>query len=276
MKEKIILIIKGIIVGLGKIIPGVSGSMLAITLGIYDKCVNAIGNFTKDFKNNINLLTYTGLGIIISIGMFSNMVIFLLNNFYFITMCLFVGLIMGGLPKICKDSKINVKNFKNLVLIFLSFFIIIIINLTNSSHVIKTETNIIILFFLGFIEAFTMIVPGISGTAILMLFGYYDLIILRFSQIFNIMQIGETIKFFIPFGLSMLLGVYIMSKIINFCMKRYYEKTHCVIIGLILSSIYLLLIDILKFDVNSITIFLGVLLLFMGYLISYKLDSIIK
>ena len=77
MKEKLILILKGIIVGLGKIIPGVSGAMLAITLDIYDKCIEAISNFTKKIKENIYFLGYIGIGIILSVGLFSNVVIYL-------------------------------------------------------------------------------------------------------------------------------------------------------------------------------------------------------
>lgn len=272
MKEKIILIFKGIIVGLGKIIPGVSGAMLAITLGIYDKCIYAISNFTKNLKDNMNLLFYIGIGLILSIGLFSNLVIFLLDKHYFITMCFFIGLIIGGLPKLYTESKVNVKKASNNIIIALSFTIIILLNSINSTHTVKMESSFISLIGIGFLESFAMIVPGISGTALLMLVGYYDLVILRFSQIFNIMSIFETIKFFIPFGLGMLIGVLIMSKIINVCFKKHSVKTYCVIFGLILSSIYILLIDVLKLISNFKLLFIGILFIIIGGLISYTLD----
>lgn len=272
MKEKIILIFKGIIVGLGKIIPGVSGAMLAITLGIYDKCVYAISNFTKSVKDNMNLLFYIGIGIILSIGIFSNLVIFLLNNYYFITMCFFIGLIIGGLPKLYNESKIDVKKISNIVVIVISFTIIIILNSFSPEHIVKTEANFMTLIGIGFLESFAMIVPGISGTALLMLLGYYDLVILRFSQIFNIMSLFETIKFFIPFGLGMLIGVIIMSKIINICFKKYSIKTYCAIIGLILSSIYILIIDIFKVTLNFKLFFMSLIFILIGGIISYILD----
>ncbi len=272
MKEKIILIFKGIIVGLGKIIPGVSGAMLAITLGIYDKCVNAISNFTKNIKDNMNLLFYIGIGIILSIGVFSNLVIFLLNNYYIITMCFFIGLIIGGLPKLYSESKINVKKISNIIVIIVSFVTIIILNSFNPEHVVKMEASFTTLVGIGFLESFAMIVPGISGTALLMLVGYYDLVILRFSQIFNIMALFETVKFFIPFGIGMLIGVIIISKIINICFKKYPKKTYCVILGLVLSSIYILIIGIFKVPLTAKLFFVSLLIIIIGSMVSYILD----
>lgn len=271
MKEKIILIFKGIVVGLGKIIPGVSGAMLAITLGIYDKCVNAISNFTKDLKNNMNLLFYIGIGLIISIGIFSNLVIFMLDKYYLITMCFFIGLIIGSLPKLYNESQINVKKIDNIIVILLSFIVIVILNNLTPEHEIKMEANFITIIGIGFLESFAMIVPGISGTALLMLIGYYDLVILRFSQIFNIMSLFETIQFFIPFGIGMLIGVLIMSKIINLCFKKYPIKTYCVIFGLIMSSIYILVIDVFKI-MNFNALFMSMLFVLIGGIISYFLD----
>lgn len=271
MKEKIVLIFKGLVVGLGKIIPGVSGAMLAITLGIYDKCIYAISNFKKDIKYNMNLLFYIGIGLIISIGLFSNVVIFLLNKYYFITMCFFIGLILGGIPKLYSESKVNVKNIGNIFVIVISFLIMILLNSFNPEHIIKMEATFTTLIGIGFLESFAMIVPGISGTALLMLIGYYDLVILRFSQIFNIISIFETVKFFIPFCIGMLIGVLIMSKVINECFKRYPIKTYCIIFGLIFSSIYILIIELFKSTLNF-NLIIGILFLSIGIIVSYILD----
>lgn len=276
MKENFILIIKGIIVGLGKIIPGVSGAMLAITLGIYDKCINAFSNFTKNMKYNINLLFFVGLGIIISVGIFSNVVIYLLDKQYLLTMCLFIGLIIGGCPKIFSESKVDVKKISNIVIILISFLLVTMTNYLTPNNVIKMNGSFFTLIFVGFVEAFAMIVPGISGTALLMMMGYYDLVLLRFSQMFNIMAINETIIFFLPFGLGMLIGVLVMSKIISIMFKKFPIKTYCIIIGLILSSIYILLKDLFIINLNLLSFMLGIVFIFIGMFISYKLDKILN
>ena len=78
--QNIKLTLKGIIIGLGKIIPGVSGSMLAFSLGVYEDAINAITNFKNNLKKNILFLSYLGIGIVISILLFSNLLIYLLNN----------------------------------------------------------------------------------------------------------------------------------------------------------------------------------------------------
>ena len=98
------LILKGIIIGIGKIIPGVSGSMLAISMGIYQRLIDSINNFFKDTKNNFKFLLKIGIGIIIAIVFFSKLITSCLNKYYLITMFFFIGLIIGSL----NDIKINI------------------------------------------------------------------------------------------------------------------------------------------------------------------------
>ena len=94
------LILKGIIIGIGKIIPGVSGSMLAISMGIYQKLIDSINNFFKYPKENLKFLIKIGIGIIISIIFFSNIILNCLNNYYLVTIFFFIGLIIGSLGDI--------------------------------------------------------------------------------------------------------------------------------------------------------------------------------
>ena len=105
MKEKLILILKGIIIGAGKIIPGVSGGMLAITLNVYDKGIKAISDFFKDIKGNLIFLSTIGIGILISIISVSKVIKYALDLYYLPTMLLFIGLIIGGIPSIIETAK---------------------------------------------------------------------------------------------------------------------------------------------------------------------------
>ncbi len=119
-----LLIIKGFIVGLGKIIPGISGSMLAITLGIYEKIIDAITNFFSDIKRNSKLLINFSIGVFLAIIFFSKLILFFLNNYYYETMFLFLGLIMGTLLPFIKQVKINKKNIILLDVNSFNFYII--------------------------------------------------------------------------------------------------------------------------------------------------------
>ena len=89
----IILFIKGLIIGIGKIIPGVSGAVLAMILKVYDDGINSIVNIFKNPKKNILFLLNIGLGILIGIVLFSNVINYTLKNYYVITMLFFIGLI---------------------------------------------------------------------------------------------------------------------------------------------------------------------------------------
>ena len=90
------LIIKGFIIGLGKIMPGVSGAMLAINFSIYEKLLDALTNFFNDWKNNLKFLILLGIGGILAIVFGSKFLLYLFDNYKFMTMMFFIGLIMGG------------------------------------------------------------------------------------------------------------------------------------------------------------------------------------
>ena len=107
MKNIIINLLKGIVIGIGKIIPGVSGAVIAISLGVYEKGLEAI---TKINKENIKFLINIGSGIVISIILFSKLILYFMNNYYLPTMLLFIGLIIGGTFELKKISNLIEKS----------------------------------------------------------------------------------------------------------------------------------------------------------------------
>ena len=97
------LVLKGFIIGIGKIIPGVSGSMLAISMGIYQQMIDSVINFFIDIKNNLKFLLKIGVGVLIAIMFFSNIILKCLEKYYIITMFFFIGLIVGSFKDIKKE-----------------------------------------------------------------------------------------------------------------------------------------------------------------------------
>lgn len=257
--------LKGILIGIGKVIPGVSGSLIAISLGVYEKCIDIISNFFTEIKYNFRFLFLLGLGILTSIILGSNIIYLLINNCYFITMFLFLGLIIGTLPNILKKNKLTNKNdFFYLIIPFILIFIISILN----KGTIIIENNLlgyIITIILGFIDAVTMIVPGISGTAIFIILGTYEFVLLIFSKLL--------FPFVIFFMIGVFIGIIITSKLINYCFKNYNKETYLVIIGFILSSVLLVFIDIFTKDFSLINLLIGSLLFIIGYLITHFFDK---
>ena len=96
------LLFKGIIIGIGKIIPGVSGSMLAVSMGLYENLIYSVNNFFDNPKKNFFFLTKLAIGVLIGIVLFSNIIKYFLEEYYIYTMTLFIGLILGGIITIKK------------------------------------------------------------------------------------------------------------------------------------------------------------------------------
>lgn len=254
-------LIKGVIIGLGKIIPGVSGSLLAISLGVYEKCIDIISNIRKELKYNIKFLILLLFGILLGIVFGSKLIHFFLNKFYLYTMCLFIGLIVSTVPSIMK--KIDIKNNINYLCLLIPIIIIYFMSVLPHNKIYVNSNMIIIL--LGYIDAITMIIPGVSGTAIFMILGVYDFILSLFGHIFSY-QI-------IPFSLGMIIGVFTTSKIINYFFKNYNANTYQAILSLVIASIFVLIRQTFNTNYNLLNILLGLILIIIGYYIGNFFDK---
>jgi len=260
LKNNLILILKGIIIGIGKIIPGVSGSLIAISLNVYEKCISIISDFFSDIKNNIIYLGFLGIGILLSIILGSKLILILLNNQYFLTMSFIIGLISGIIPKLFNNIKINNKNFYIIVIAIVLFLFLSFFEISNNSM----SLNYLIIFLLGIIEAITMIIPGISGTAIYILMGVYDYILELFSNPFNLQ--------FLIFGLGLVFGVIVISKIMNYLFKNYKNDINLFITTITTISIFMLFKNLFSVSYSFEQLIIGIFLFIIGFIISIFLD----
>ena len=178
--KNLLLIFKGFIVGLACIIPGVSGGTMAIIMGIYEKLIETISNILKKLKENFFFLLFLGIGIALAILVGSKGLKLCLDNFLLSTILTFVGLVAGGVPFLYKQIK-NKKNIANIIGFIVTMSLVIgltFVNVNNHSSFDEINfANILILIALGFVAAGTMIIPGISGSLVLMILGYYDFIL---------------------------------------------------------------------------------------------------
>lgn len=263
MKKYLFLILKGMLVGFGKIIPGVSGSLIAISLNIYEESINRISNLFSKLKDNVFFLGYIGLGILISIIFGSKFVLYLLNNYYFFTMCSIIGFITGIVPNMLKTTKI--KNIKDVLIVIIPVIFFLMIDFFKIEINLKPETSCLIVILLGFLEAATMIVPGISGTAIYILLGVYPFILNLFS---NPAQYN-----FILFCLGLILGVFIICKIINHLFSKYKRQMDIFITSLTISSIFLVVKPILLYYPHPAIFLIGIILFFVSFMVSKHLNK---
>lgn len=274
MKQNIILFIKGLIIGIGKIIPGVSGSVLAILLGIYDKGIYALSHLQTEFRKNFFFLFKIGLGIFVSIVFGSRFILSLLEHCYFTTMLLFCGLIAGTVPTLLKKGRERgTNNYKITILVFVFFTLFSFVQFQNLKMVLYTWKDFLFFILVGFIEASTMIIPGISGTAILMLLGVYPLILTMFSHLFTLSYLQYNLFIICPFLIGIVLGFLTITKIVYYAMKKYKEKTYAAILGFSLSSLFLLFQKTFTRGGTLIEYSTGFLLFIVGFLISLYFDE---
>lgn len=255
---------KGFIIGIGKIIPGVSGAILAISMGIYDKALDYISNFNKNKKESIKYLFPIGLGIMLSIVFFSKIISISLSKYYIITMLFFIGLIIGGIPFIM--YKVEKKDYYIVVISFVFLFFISLGGI-NNEYIIKSNFFDYIIFFLsGIVEAIGTVVPGISSTALLMVMGTYDIIVYSIGNLINI-------KLLIPFIIGLIFGLYLVVKIINYLFRKYENKVFAFVLGLLLSSIVLLIIQSLKKSFTIVELIIGLIFMVVGIFVGSFMEK---
>ena len=261
--KTMILFIKGLIIGIGKIIPGVSGSVLSIILGVYYDGIDAIVNIFSDFKRNIIFLFKVGLGILCGIVLFSIVISYMLDNYYVITMLFFVGLIIGGIPSILRE--VDKKDYKYVFIVLFLFTLISLFNV-NNSYVLKNNFIDYIIFFVGgIVETCGTVIPGLSSTALLLILGIYDSVI---ESIGNISSFNINFSILIPFGFGIVVSLIFVSKFISCVLKKYKKKTYSVILGLVLSSIIVLIVKTFCNPVIVIELFIGLIFMIFGIIIS--------
>ena len=278
MKEKLILFIKGIVLGVAFVIPGVSGGTLAVLLGIYEELIEAASNFYKNmvnFKKYFMYLLPIGLGIIFSVAVFAKLIKFGLEKSPIITILIFLGMIIGGIPALVRNVKGTKINLKDMTLMLVGLIIVIsmLIFHKSNSNVVLTNMSItgyITLFLVGAIAAVTMVVPGISGSFTLMLIGYYEPILNLVNDITSFKNLGPNLILIFIFMLGVFIGIIFISKIIEWCLKHYKRETYYAIIGFVLSSIISVNYEVSKFPFNLTHLIIGIVLLVINTVLVYK------
>lgn len=278
MKEKIVLFIKGIVLGIAFVIPGVSGGTLAVLMGIYEELIEAASNFYKsvnDFKKYFMYLLPIALGVVFSVSVFARIIKFGLDKAPIITILIFLGMIIGGIPSLCKNVKGNKITIKDASLMLVGMLIVLSMLIFHKSSNLVTFDNMnmygyVILFFVGMLAAVTMVVPGISGSFTLMLIGYYEPVLNMVNEITAFKNLSTNIILMCVFMLGVALGIVFISKVIEWCLKHYKRETYYAIIGFVLSSIVSVLYEVSKFPMNGVHLVIGVVLLIINSFLVYK------
>lgn len=258
--------LKGIIVGIGGIAPGLSGSVLLVIFGLYQKTIDAIGTLFKNFKKNILFLVPLFLGFGVGILLFSKVIDFFLSNFEMQTRFTFLGLVIGTIPLFYKEVKKEGFSNKYYAIIIISAILGIYLFTVNKGAFPQIENpNLLQSILLGVAVAASSIIPGVDSAVILSTLGLYELYVTSLAN-FNL-------GILIPAGIGLVFGALIISFIISKLIKNYYTITFSIIFGLFISIIPNVLNEncILMLNAKS---FISILLMIIGFGVSYYLGDI--
>ena len=252
-------ILRGIVIGIANIIPGVSGGTMAVSMGIYDKLIGAVSNLFKDFKKNLLFLLPLLVGMGVGIVGFGKLLEYLLEYHVLATCLTFVGLILGGVPVLwvhLKGSVAKKPGGRLGAAEAVCFVLLLAVGvglplLQGSEGAVKAMTlsvgSIAILFLLGVVASATMVIPGVSGSMVLMVLGYYSTILAQVTGLLDALlardwaALGRCVGLLIPFGVGVVLGIFLIAKMIEWLFKKFPSQTYAAIIGLIVSSPFAIL-----------------------------------
>lgn len=277
-------LLKGVMIGIANIIPGVSGGTMAVSMGIYDKLLYAVNNIRKQFKKSVLYLLPYMIGMVVGIGALSIVIEYFFREFPLETSLGFIGLIVGGVPILIKKVK-GAKFKTSYAISFLFFFsLIIFLQLLNGREgaavVLSSSPSMIVkLFLIGILASATMVIPGVSGSMILMLLGFYQPVI---DCISNCMKALKTLDFavilengiiLLPFALGIVLGIVVIAKMMTFLFEKYTHVTFYGILGLVLASPIAILMSTDLGKTSFSNIIGGSITLLIGGTISYLLGK---
>lgn len=257
--KAILDILRGIVIGIANIIPGVSGGTMAVSMGIYDKLIGAVSGLFKHFKKSVLFLLPLLVGMGVGIVGFGKLLEYLLEYHVLATCLTFVGLILGGLPVLWLHLKSSLSKKPGGRLgagEAVSFLVLLAVGvglplLQGSEGAVKAMTlspgSILILFLLGVVASATMVIPGVSGSMVLMVLGYYSTILAQVTGLVDNLlardwaALGHCAGLLVPFGVGVVLGIFLIAKLIEWLFAKFPSQTYGAIIGLIVSSPFAIL-----------------------------------
>ncbi len=243
-------IARGLLIGVAGIVPGVSGGTLAVSMGVYDRIIGALTHLFRKPGESVRILFPYGVGMAAGMGGLAFVIEVLFERFPFASRMAFLGLILGGLPALLKKADMKTGEIKKLLLLLTVFCAMILltvyegggeqtaVELTFESAGARLATMICV----GLIASVTMVVPGVSGTMLLMMMGYYQPVLHAFNQV----QMGvisgdwKTVmaqqELLLPFVLGLTWGIFLCARTMEVLLERWSDTVYAAVCGLVASS----------------------------------------
>ena len=268
------LLLKGFVVGIGGVSPGLSGSILLVGLGLYSKVIYAVSTIFTNFKKNILFLLPILGGMLLGVFTFSRIISYSLSTYELQTRLAFLGLLLGAIPLVYREvSKNNNVKKKHYIIIAVTFVVCFSLFTLGNNTSQMGDLGIFQSFVFGLMAITATIIPGLEAAAFLSTFGLYG----HWLDLASLRMVSPEI--IIPFLLGVVVGGFVLSKILAFLMKKDYTTTFAVLFGFFLSIIPNILKttegELITIGWNTPT-YIGFGLLFIGLIIALLFGKVQK
>lgn len=283
----LVQILRGAVIGLANVIPGVSGGTMMVSMGIYDTLIYCINHLFKQFKKCFMTLLPYLIGMVAAILLGAIGLKKAFAEFPLPTNALFIGLILGSLPFILheiKGEKIGVPGLIIFTLFFALVLVLKIFGTETSTEIRLSVLEVIKLFVFGMIASATMVIPGVSGSMILKSLGYYEPIVTgALPDLLSALKeltagtenagsmLLHNIGILLPFGLGIVAGILGIAKLIEILLHKWKGYTYCGILGMVVASPVVILMDTSIYKGVNFLLVLAAIVCFIAGIVIAKL-----
>lgn len=281
-------LLKGLAIGTAAIIPGISGGTIAFMLGIYDQIINAIVGLRLNFKKSLSILLPVGVGVVLAIGLLTYPMGIALEYAPFPTITLFAGLIVGSLPQLRKQLPVAFSP-KALSLILVPALVAVVLGVfsvigeLDATSVLTGEAFLpkLTLVVVGLLGVSAFVVPGISGSMLLLSIGFYEPILSSLERFINNLFVLDQLRLevinFALLGVGALIGFVVISMLMKWLLTQYRTEVNLAVFGFILGSLVAIFYNYEMMPVYEkltlVMMFIGLITLVMGIWISLRLNK---
>ncbi len=232
--KAILWVVQGFIVGLGAILPGVSGGTLCYAFGIYDPMIEVLSNPFKGVKKHWKMLIFIGIGGVLGFVGFAGITEQLLKWNEAVVLCVFVGLIAGTIPELWREAGEEKRNKFSILSLALSFIAIsVVFYLFKSVLQLTLAPNLVGWLICGLLWGLSFIIPGFSSSTLLLFFGIYE----QMSHGISHLDFGVLI----PLGIAMLATLLLFSRMMKLLFDKYHSIASHAVMGFVLATTIMIL-----------------------------------
>ena len=276
---QILNFVKGIFIGIAVVIPGLSGSIFADVVGLYEKMIHAVSDFRKNIKKNILFLLPIVLGAVVGILLSTKLILMLCETYTQQAYFFFIGLVLGSIPLVLRKLKGKKFHPAYLLITLFSMGLILLMGFfsnadagegaVNTAYYLTGLKDTVLILFSGFLSCALMSIPGVSGSVTLMVLGQYNKVYGAVSECTDMLKYlisGEfdrawessrSIWLVLAFAIGGIAGFILISKLIAKLLAKFEAQTYYGVGGMILGAIIILFVQGVMTDQKFTSAFQG-------------------